>query len=724
MADARKGFSEVAEKVFQFPLNHYEIEATQLLNLEAPETELETLKSQRSQARDRMAVLRSKRYQPPLIPVTPLYDFDTAEAKLLELRAGCQNRQARLYDSKAHATWQQRRDAWIHVNPLTTTTLTLKEAEKELRTIVAALAEVEVEGYEPVSERVLKGLEKTHNELTERIQQIGGELRLLQREMADLNRQLTPAVLAEIKAYRQSLKTLQALFGCEPATVTEQMTRAAEIMRKQARNEEQLEDVALNLKELGSVVYNAACKACIANPYRLKKDNLLASEAALKVTAAELEDALSGCFPDTTTDDFDELEAAYKDYQQRSTDRVKTSSNQQTRLKAVRLQIEQLEAEKAAASEQLEENDYEGQATANEYFRLKTNLQLATTVAEAARYSEEEQEWESAKQQQQLDQKIQEAEKQASAAYAAETRQLENDLRTAETEIAIHETVARASTRLAEIAAIRKAFPHWQTYSQLDAKLRPLQAEIAATTASLAQAALLRDKLAETQNTAQQIAIYRKYLSDRTALIETMATKFKEYSDWLYPNKVKPMLENAVNTVLKAIPLPRPISLVAEWENSVASWYVQDGTSRPPYEKASGAQRFFVSLALRLAFSRMGTSNMVNGQIFLDEGFTACDAETMEHIPGLLRSMLQQMEHLQTIFIVSHLDTLKSAASTQIRIHRGAQNSSLMVGDRVQTVKPTKQNAKVLGEDGEIASAPVIPVKKRGRPAKVIQVAE
>jgi DNA repair exonuclease SbcCD ATPase subunit len=279
-------------------------------------------------------------------------------------------------------------------------------------------------------------------------------------------------------------------------------------------------------------------------------------------------------------------------------------------------------------------------------------------------------------------------------------------------EIAKHDEASRARIRRDLIAVIRKAYPHWSNYTELEAKVRPLRAEIASTEAALTHAKEMQLKLAETHTVSQQIAVYKTYLTNRLLIIETMAQKFKLYSDWLYPNRVKPLLENAVNSVLKSIPLPRPIRFVAEWEAGHASWYVQDGASRPPFEKASGAQRFFVSLALRLAFSRMGTSNMVNGQIFLDEGFTACDAETMEHIPSLLRTMLQQMEHLQTIFIVSHLDTLKSAATTQIRIHRGAQNSSLMVGERVQTAKLQKQRTS---ED--------VPAKRRGRPPKAIEVA-
>jgi len=211
--------------------------------------------------------------------------------------------------------------------------------------------------------------------------------------------------------------------------------------------------------------------------------------------------------------------------------------------------------------------------------------------------------------------------------------------------------------------------------------------------------------------------------------VKAMAEAFEKFTDWLYPNKVKPAIESAVNTVLSSIALPRPISLVAEWDSGHFNWYVQDGSSRPPYEKSSGAQKFFISLALRLAFSRMGTSNMINAQIFLDEGFTACDAETMERVPALLKSLLHKMDYLQTVFLVSHLDTLKTAASKSITITRGAQASFVRIGDRQQSPRPTQTKATVIKgsivggdapEEGEVVPAIDIPAKKRGRPKKAV----
>jgi ABC-type methionine transport system ATPase subunit len=125
----------------------------------------------------------------------------------------------------------------------------------------------------------------------------------------------------------------------------------------------------------------------------------------------------------------------------------------------------------------------------------------------------------------------------------------------------------------------------------------------------------------------------------------------------------------------------------------------------------------------------MGASNMINAQIFLDEGFTACDAETMERVPALLSNLLKELDYLQTIFLVSHMDTLKSIATRSILIQRGAHASQLQIGDRRGATKSTATKTTVgkappplapteEAAEGEIIEAIPLPVKRRGRATK------
>jgi ABC-type thiamine transport system ATPase subunit len=98
---------------------------------------------------------------------------------------------------------------------------------------------------------------------------------------------------------------------------------------------------------------------------------------------------------------------------------------------------------------------------------------------------------------------------------------------------------------------------------------------------------------------------------------------------------------------------------------------------------------------------------MINDQIFIDEGFTACDQETMDRVPSLLNNLLK--DKLNAVFMVSHLEQLKTAAATSIPIVRGATSSKLHVGERL---------GKVTGIPLQNQDAPAVPAKKRGRPKK------
>jgi hypothetical protein len=80
----------------------------------------------------------------------------------------------------------------------------------------------------------------------------------------------------------------------------------------------------------------------------------------------------------------------------------------------------------------------------------------------------------------------------------------------------------------------------------------------------------------------------------------------------------------------------------------------------------------------------------------------------IERVPQLLKNLLKDLDYMQTIFIVSHLDTLKTAADESIMITRGANASQLKVGDRLDTPKGHAKRLDV--EDGG---------KKRGRPKKL-----
>jgi DNA repair exonuclease SbcCD ATPase subunit len=268
------------------------------------------------------------------------------------------------------------------------------------------------------------------------------------------------------------------------------------------------------------------------------------------------------------------------------------------------------------------------------------------------------------------------------------------------------------------VIAIIIAYPYYKEVECIDTKLKPLNQELSTIEASLNQAKMLSAQMNEAKTFEQQICSFRQLLEKRSIMINKLSDAYNKYTSWLYPTKVGPAIESAVNEVLNSIALPRPITLEGEWDTDKGYfvWYVRDGNSRPPYEKCSGAQRFFIGLAIRIALGRLGSSNMINDQIFIDEGFTACDAETMDRVPCLLNNLLKDSNKLNAVFMVSHLEQLKTAAAASIPIVRGAMSSKLTVGERQVAPRGTpSQDTTVIK-------------KARGRPSKktekIIEVVE
>jgi DNA repair exonuclease SbcCD ATPase subunit len=276
-----------------------------------------------------------------------------------------------------------------------------------------------------------------------------------------------------------------------------------------------------------------------------------------------------------------------------------------------------------------------------------------------------------------------------------------------------HEMYSQSEQKLTQINEILAAYPYYVEAQAIDAKLKPLTQELLTLEAATNQALTLSKQLSEAKSFEQQIGTFRQLLEQRSQMITTLSTAYSKYTSWLYPEKVGPAIQTAVNDVLNSIALPRPITLEGEWDKNNFVWYVRDGNSRPPYEKCSGAQRFFIGLAIRIALGRLGSSNMINDQIFIDEGFTACDAETMDRVPSLLNNLLKDSNKLNAVFMVSHLEQLKSAAAASIPIYRGATSSKLTVGERHVAPKgssPDDQPKKVRGRPTKKSNTPTIQV--------------
>ena len=89
----------------------------------------------------------------------------------------------------------------------------------------------------------------------------------------------------------------------------------------------------------------------------------------------------------------------------------------------------------------------------------------------------------------------------------------------------------------------------------------------------------------------------------------------------------------------------------------------------------SGGERFLVSMALALGFSRMASKQMPIDTLFIDEGFGTLDAQVLDRA-------IDALEHIRhtgkTIGIISHVAALQERIGTQIRLTRQGEGRSTL----------------------------------------------
>ena len=179
------------------------------------------------------------------------------------------------------------------------------------------------------------------------------------------------------------------------------------------------------------------------------------------------------------------------------------------------------------------------------------------------------------------------------------------------------------------------------------------------------------------------------------------------YKEWIYREKVVPLLENEVNRFLSTI---ETIRLKIQYDKKCFTYFLEDRGNLPTLDKASGYQNFVVGLAMRLALSRIGAVGQNVRHLFIDEGFTACDVANIEKVPQLLRGVLTYGGY-ESIVVMSHLEQVQEACDCRIDIERKGMFSFVHYGDAYPTI-----SVKKIEEANNTSSTTT--TKKRGRPKK------
>jgi len=696
---------EFPDKLFQYPLAYYETELLKhqnvLENNTSDPTAKDALLKSKAEYKDALAVLKSRKYSTkPTNKPKPPQTFQQLQQQLDKLLVR-QPQTPTHYDADQHAIWLQQSKPQINVPEQTP-----KELKKQVKDLTAELQsyEVDEQDFKPVSAKILAGLEKQDIQLAKELEQLDYDIKNTEKELARI--QPSPQQLRQLETYKAKLADLETHFKTtDYKLVAERMKKAERLQQEIDHIQSELDSMVVELESIATIKYDPKCDACNKNPYKSKKDSLLEKQKTLtqtlKIKQQTILDTLQTKTPLQT------LQQVFQQFLDVHSDKLVTLIQSAERLQELQTLLVTLTQDQKDKLDERDDIQYDTLLTVNTYYALKASLKQAQDTLQAAVYYEEERAWAQAKADHLINTQINELQNDVEIAFTHEYNHTLTRLQELEQTLMEIDAKEKALAQTQQVEQIIEAYPHFTNLKALEKTMKPLALEEASLKVRIENALERQKELDAECNHAQTIAQARAYLEKRTQQVTTMASTFELFTDQLYPLKVGPAIESSVNTVLSSINLPRPIKLKAVWESGNFEWYMEDGDSLPPFEKCSGAQKFFAGLALRIAFSRMGASNMINAQFFMDEGFTACDAETMERVPSLLKNLLKDLDYMQTIFIVSHLENLKTVADESIMITRGAQASLLQVGEymdppKAHTVKPEEE------------------MKKKGRPKKVI----
>ena len=108
-----------------------------------------------------------------------------------------------------------------------------------------------------------------------------------------------------------------------------------------------------------------------------------------------------------------------------------------------------------------------------------------------------------------------------------------------------------------------------------------------------------------------------------------------------------------------------------ELELEIVDLY-QANTHRP-IESLSGGETFLASLSLALGLSALSSRHHPIDSLFIDEGFSTLDSDTLETVLGSLENLRARGK---MIGLISHVDLLKERLTTQVRVIRGSGGTS------------------------------------------------
>jgi DNA repair exonuclease SbcCD ATPase subunit/DNA repair exonuclease SbcCD nuclease subunit len=202
---------------------------------------------------------------------------------------------------------------------------------------------------------------------------------------------------------------------------------------------------------------------------------------------------------------------------------------------------------------------------------------------------------------------------------------------------------------------------------------------------------ILNKQIAQSYKKLKDISQLNDFVKNKKESIDILIYRLKMFRRWIYDEKILPKICNITNEILETMGGESFLKIHAVFKSELGeefgkspkiekhiSWYMIDRNNKIYIEKASGYQRFILGLALRISLSYIGASGIMCRQLFIDEGFTACDSKHLERVPLFIQNMLSKYD---TILLMSHMDVIQNCVDQTIYIKRIGDVSQIQYGD-------------------------------------------
>lgn len=177
------------------------------------------------------------------------------------------------------------------------------------------------------------------------------------------------------------------------------------------------------------------------------------------------------------------------------------------------------------------------------------------------------------------------------------------------------------------------------------------------------------------QEQAKRLLEQQSNLAEQEQIYHTLSRNLKsnEFQDYILEN-LQAELVTCATERLKELTDSRYALRIQD-----AEYWVEDNWNGGDIRRVrtlSGGETFATSLSMALALSEKLSMGIELGSLFLDEGFGTLDAETLESVTQILRSLGQQ-ERL--IGVITHIQALAEQLPTQVKVHKSPEGSRLVV---------------------------------------------